>query len=152
MVCDKDLDDLLNQAYRYALSLTLNENDAFDLVQNSYLKLVEKRKPLIISYFIITIRNQFIDDRRKQKVKWDWLSKLHPSTSYEPNFTVEPYLEKVLSELNVKEREIIFLSVVQEYTAQEISDLMTIPRGTVLSILHRMKLKMKNKLKEKSRE
>lgn len=48
MVCDKDLDDLLNQCYRYALSLTQSEDDAFDLVQNSYLKLVEIKPEIFL--------------------------------------------------------------------------------------------------------
>lgn len=148
MVRDKDLDDLLNQCYRYALSLTQSEDDAFDLVQNSYLKLVENHKPLIITYFIRTIRNHFIDDKRKEKVRKNWMAMVIPIKSYVPTFTVEPYLEKALAELSDKEREIIFLSIVQEFTAQEIADLLSIPRGTVLSILHRSKNKMKNRMKE----
>ena len=39
--------------------------------------------------------------------------------------------------------------IVEEYTAQEISDLMNIPRGTILSILHRTKQKLKVQLTEK---
>ncbi len=152
MVYSKELEELLNRGYRYALSLTHNKDDAFDLVQNTYLKLVEKSKPLIISYLITTIRNQYIDNKRKENLRFKWQNKKNQETSYEPNFTVEPFLERILSELSPKEREIIFLSIVEEYTAKEIADVMTIPRGTILSILSRTKQKLKLKLKENIKE
>ncbi|MBL4707699.1 MAG: RNA polymerase sigma factor [Flavobacteriales bacterium] len=145
----KELEDLLNRAYRYALSLTHHADDAFDFVQNAYLKILEKQKPLVISYFILTIRNLFIDNKRKEKLRFAWATKSFQEDSYEATFTVEPYLEKILSELPEKNREIIFLSIVEEYTAQEIADLMKTPRGTILSILHRTKLKLKEQLTEK---
>ena len=149
MACSKELEDLLNRAYRYALSLTHNENDAFDLVQSSYLKLVEKGKPLLISYLITTIKNLNIDHKRREKVKRSWLEELNIKTKYEPLFSVEPFLEKILYALSDKNREILFLSIVEEYTAQEIADTLNIPRGTVLSILHRTKQKLKLQLTEK---
>lgn len=149
MACSKELEDLLNRAYRYALSLTHNENDAFDLVQSSYLKLVEKGKPLLISYLITTIKNLNIDHKRREKVKRSWLEKLNIKTKYEPLFSVEPFLEKILYALSDKNREILFLSIVEEYTAQEIADTLNISRGTVLSILHRTKQKLKLQLTEK---
>ncbi len=148
MACSKELENLLNRAYRYAFSLTHNENDAFDLVQSSYLKLVEKGKPLIISYLITTIKNLYIDYKRKEKLKFNWIQKLNPKTKYEPTFSVEPFLERILFELPDKNREILFLSIIQEYTAQEIADILNIPRGTVLSILHRTKKKLKKQLQE----
>jgi RNA polymerase sigma-70 factor, ECF subfamily len=149
MANSNELEELLNRGYRYALSLTNNNDDAFDLVQNAYIKIVEKGKPLIISYLIITIKNLFIDTKRKEKLRFKWFKTTSKTTIYHPNFTVEPYLEKILALLPVKNREIIFLSIVEEYTAQEIADLMNIPRGTILSILSRTKQKLRLKLKEK---
>ena len=151
MAYSEELEDLLNRGYRYALSLTHNKDDAFDLVQSTYLKLLEKSKPLVISYLIATLRNLYIDNKRREGLKLKWQNQTSKTTSYEPNFTVEPFLEKILSELPVREREIIFLSIVEEYTAQEISDLMNIPRGTILSILSRTKQKLKTKLEEKEK-
>jgi len=148
MAYSTELEHILNQGFRYALSLTTNEDDAYDLVQNSYLKILEKNKPLVISYLIRTIRNGFIDKKRKDRFRLNWLSKQKPNKSQEPNFGVEPYLEKILNKLPDKKREIIFLAIVQEYTAQEIADLMEIPRGTVLSILHRTKKELREKMQE----
>ncbi len=148
---DSELNEILNRGYKYALSLTNDKNDSFDLVQSSYLKIVEKNKPLIISYLITTIRNLFIDNKRKEKLKLNWIKMATPKTSYKANFTTEPYLEKILSQLSTRNREIIFLSILEEYTAQEISDLMKIPRGTILSILSRTKQKLKIQLNEKTK-
>ncbi|MEQ9265672.1 MAG: RNA polymerase sigma factor [Balneolaceae bacterium] len=151
MADSDETDELLNRGYRYALSLTLHHDDAFDLVQDSYVKLVEKKKPLVISYLITTIRNQFIDEKRRHKVRLKWEKNLSDKdTSYEPGGEVEPVLERLLSTLEPKKREILFLAIVEEYTAQEISDLMSIPRGTVLSTLSRTKKKLQVELQEKS--
>ncbi len=148
MVYGKDIEDLLNQAFRYALSLTHDEEDAFDLVHSSYLKVQEKGKPLITSYLIRTIRNLHIDLKRKEKLKISWIKRSNKKESYEPNVSVEPYLESLLSQLSERNREIMFLSIVQEYSAQEIADLLGTPRGSVLSILHRTKHQLREQLKE----
>lgn len=149
MVCSKELEDLLNRSYRYALSLTHHEDDAYDLVQSSYLKLLEKNKPVVISYLIPTVRNLYIDHKRKDKLRISWSVKSNQRDVQEPLFHGEPFLEKKLLELSDKNREIIFLSIVEEYTAQEIADLLSIPRGTILSILQRTKQKLKVQLTEK---
>ena len=146
----ENLEKLLNRAYRYALSLTHSQDDAFDLVQNAYLKILEKEKPLLISYFFPTIRNLFIDNKRREKLQFNLSSKLFQEDIQEPIFTTEPYLEKIISQLPSRNREIIFLSIVEEYTAKEIATLMDIPRGTILSVLHRTKEKLKEQLREKS--
>lgn len=149
MAYDKDLEEFLNRGYRYALSLTNSEDNAFDLVQSAYLNLREKNKPLVIPYFIRTIRNLHIDKKRKQLVRLKWINDAASNSNhYLPGISVEPYLEKLLTKLPIQNREILFLSVVEEYTAQEIADLLDMPRGTVLSTLSRTKKKLKSALEE----
>lgn len=149
MAKSKELEDLLNRAYRYALSLTHHSDDAFDLVHGAYLKILENQKPLVLPYLISSVRNSFIDKKRKEKLEMNWMRSSNQDTSHEPLFPGEPILEKMIKELPSKNREIVFLSIVEEYTAQEISDLMNIPRGTILSTLHRTKQKLKEQLTEK---
>jgi RNA polymerase sigma-70 factor (ECF subfamily) len=48
-----------------------------------------------------------------------------------------------LGHLRPREREALYLSAVESYTAQEIADLTGSPRGTVLSLLHRAKGKLR---------
>lgn len=149
MAYSKDLEDLLNRGFRYSFSLTNNEEDAFDLVQNAYLKICEQNKPLTISYLITTIRNSFIDQKRKQKTKFKWLNSINFKKSYTQPNSVEPTLDKLIANLKERDREILLLSVVEEYTAKEIGELLDIPRNTVLTILSRTKKKLKSQLEEK---
>lgn len=149
MAYSEDLEDLLNRGFRYGLSLSNNEEDAFDLVQNAYLKICEQNKPLVISYLITTIRNSYIDEKRKQKTKFKWLNSIRPKKSYSLPNSVEPTLEKLLSKLKDRDREILLLSVVEEFTAQEIAELLDMSRNTVLTILSRTKKKLKSQLAEK---
>ncbi len=143
-----ELEEILNQGYRYAIVLTKNKDLAFDLVQDSYLKTLEVNAPLQLPYFIKVIKNKFLDAQRRKQVKKKWMEKSTVQLSVlQPN-GVEPYLEKVINELPIKQREILILSVVEGFTAQEISDLMEIPRGTVLSILKRTKDKLRTQLNE----
>ena len=147
MISSKDIEDLLNRGYRYALSLTHNEDDAYDLVYSSYLTLSEKRKPVALAYLIKTIKNKFVDQKRHLAIKTKWQVENNTNNSYQSEPTIEPLLEKLLGELPVREREIIFLSAIEDYTAQEIADLINIPRGSVVSILSRTKKKLRLELK-----
>lgn len=149
MAYSEELEDLLNRGFRYSLSLTKDEDRAFDLVQNAYLKICEENKPLIIAYLIRTIRNSFIDQKRKQATKFKWLKSIDLKKSYSPPNNVEPVLEKLLANLKERDREILLLSVVEEYTAKEIGELLAMPRNTILTILSRTKKKLKSQLEEK---
>lgn len=55
----------------------------------------------------------------------------------------DPELERALDQLRATEREILFLSVLEEYSAREIAELTGRPRGTILSIIHRAKKKLR---------
>jgi RNA polymerase sigma-70 factor (ECF subfamily) len=55
-------------------------------------------------------------------------------------------MEAILAGLKPAEREILYLSAVEEYTTAEIAEMTGRPRGTVLSLLHRTKLKLRKRL------
>ena len=54
---------------RYAISVSGNRDDANDLVQDMYLKLYDCDKEINKSYVYCVIKNIFLDNYRKQKVK-----------------------------------------------------------------------------------
>lgn len=143
------LDEILQQGYRYAFSLTHSGDLAKDLVQEACLKVMQQNKPLEISYFIRVIRNTFIDDyRRSKKVMYSSIENSYNEPDDKPFPTAEPNLEKALDGLPVHEREILFLAVVEGFTAREIGNLTNRPRNTILSIISRTKQKLKKILKE----
>ena len=134
--------DLLQSGYRYALSLTHNEHEAEDLVQDVWLKLYIKgddikNKPL----FFTSIRNLFIDRYRKKKLLI--VEQLEETGNIE-GLTSEietTDIEKCLARLRPDEREVLFLNSVEEYTAKEIAEITNQPRSTVLSLMSRGKKK-----------
>jgi len=65
--------------------------------------------------------------------------------SLEENLIQQEEVEHLLRDLKSNERELLYLWAVEGYTAQEISDLQGGGRGTWLSKIYRIKLKLRNK-------
>jgi len=137
--------DLLQSGYRYALSLTHNEHEAEDLVQDVWLKLYinsnnERSKPL----FFTAIRNLFIDRyRRKKLIAMEQFDENDIADNKLPDINNDE-IEKCLCKLRPEEREALFLNGVEEYTAEEIAKLTMQSRSTVLSLISRGKKKFIN--------
>ena len=138
----------LNQFYRYCLALTGEEAQAHDLLQDSLEKYLRKRNPVKSSraYFRRIIRNLFIDQyRESSKREIIGLDEnIIPTTDNDlENMVVnKEETQIILKELNPEDRELLYLWAVEEYTARELADLLNCPRGTILSRLHRMKIKI----------
>ncbi len=60
--------DSLNQLYRFCYSLTSDENNAYDLLQNSLEKFLKSKtkKDNDLAFMYKIIRHQFIDDFRRR--------------------------------------------------------------------------------------
>jgi len=142
--------DLLQSGYRYGLSLSASRQEAGDLVHDAWLRLVKRymktpEKPLLFK----TIRNLYIDQLRRQQRVWQ-----HQQDEYFEYSSVESELERDiitademqyhLARLGDVEREALYLSAVEGYTADEIAAMTESTRGTVLSRLHRCKRKLRN--------
>ncbi len=140
--------EFLNAGYRYALSLCANHQDAEDLVHDAWIRL-EKRyrnspqKPLLFR----TIRNLYIDQyRRSRKVRFTSFDEagIDPkSESFEDAYMNTEEVQILLGRLRDVEREALYLSVVEGYTADEIATMTDSARGTVLSLVHRSRLKLR---------
>jgi len=138
--------DLLQSGYRYALSLTHDEPDAEDLVQEAWLRVYGKKGKHISRPLLFTaIRNIYIDHYRRNKlVVFESFDETEHSTIAPlPDREVTTAdLEKALHQLKPEERESLYLNAVEGYTTQEIADLTDRPRGTVLSMIHRSKQRL----------
>jgi RNA polymerase sigma-70 factor (ECF subfamily) len=140
--------ELIQAGYRYALSLTHNEHNAEDLVQDACFKLLKAHglvhaRPLLFT----AIRNLYIDRYRHENVLS--FEELHDDKEY-PEEDSAPLdfdvsmeeLERALATLRPEEREVIYLHYYESYTAQEIGGIVRKPRNTVLSLLARGKKKL----------
>ncbi len=148
-----NLDDLLNRGYRYALSLAHDHQYAQDLLQEACLKISRKGGPWQLSYLIVVIRHTFYDGVRQTNNfpnepldAFDLIGDLDIDL---PSFDHD--LEAALAQLNPKTREMLYLSVVEDYTAQELATLTNTPRGTILSKLHRAKSLLRQLLNNPAR-
>lgn len=149
-----NLDELLNRGYRYALSLTRNSDVAQDILQDACLRLSRRGGPWNIRYLNTTIRNRYIDQqRRAAKLDFGPLNETDLVDELDLSILlVDPQLEAALDLLRSEEREILYLSVIEGYSASEIAKLTKRPRGTILSSLHRTKKKLAKLLNECVRE
>ncbi len=144
---------LLQRGYRFALSLSHDPARAEDLLQEAWVSVLRARGPHTVSYLFATIRSRFVDHDRRELV--------HPTESLdaeprlareaEARFWTEPCrslparaaLHRALGLLRPEERVALVLSAVEGYTAREIGELMDAPRGTILSLMHRTRAKLR---------
>lgn len=138
--------DMLNAGYRYALSLSSNRQDAEDIVHDAWIRL-DKRygKAPEKGLLYTTIRNLYIDRyRRARKIQFsEYEEEFHgPDEVVPENITAEE-MDRFLHRLRDVEREALFLSVVEGYTADEIARMTSTARGTVLSMIHRSRIKLR---------
>jgi RNA polymerase sigma-70 factor, ECF subfamily len=141
---ESDQRELLQVAFRYAFSLTHHQCDAEDLVQSAWLKLLSmKAKVPAKNLLLVTIRNLFFDELRRRKIiSFCTLDEQEQMVSKSATHSAFGDIDAMLSELRPTEREALFLYEVEGYTASEISRLTGQPRGTVLSPMHRARLRL----------
>ncbi|HJY84532.1 MAG TPA: RNA polymerase sigma factor [Candidatus Binatia bacterium] len=146
------LDELLQRGYRYAMSLTHDSTRAEDLLQDSWTAVLQAGGAQTIGYLFSSIRSRFINQCRRERLvpmmQLDEATErglLDSGENRNDDLVRANYesLEKALSQLRPVEREALFLAVVEGYTAQEIANLTQQGRGTVLSLIHRAKAKMR---------
>ncbi len=146
----------LNRYFRYCFALTRDEVHAADLLQES-IKRYLSRPGLQSStkidnpdrYFLRLIRNQFIDTIRTHELETQSLVTEEivipiDGRTLEDVLIDREEVSRLLSNIAAAEREILYLWAVEEFTLAEIAAQIGKPLGTVLSKLHRIRLKLKN--------
>jgi RNA polymerase sigma factor (sigma-70 family) len=105
-------------------------------------------------YLFAAIRNRYVDRvRRNRKILFVSLDGEAESNELteeslagdlvESDVLESGMLHRALGALRPDERETLFLAVVEGHTAHEIASMTHRPRGTVLSLLHRTKQKLR---------
>ncbi|MDQ8202203.1 RNA polymerase sigma factor [Pelagicoccus sp. SDUM812003] len=135
----EDSDSVLVLAgFRFALSIVNNTADAEDLVQLAWLRLARKYGGVESrSLLFRTIRNLSIDRSRRSKIVQFEPIVADYESKHRTNPGTQIDIDAVLSELTNNERECLYLHAVEGYKASEIASLVKKPRGTVLSLIHR---------------
>jgi RNA polymerase sigma-70 factor (ECF subfamily) len=133
-------DSLKMKMINLAMSKTFNKFDAEDLVQQTYLKALERQDQFrgdnIDPWVITILKNLFIDSTRKKKedLLGDDIPELSVSDESD-TVLLERDKAKCLKGLSEKERDIISLKQTSSY--QEISEDLGIKSGTLRQIFSR---------------
>jgi RNA polymerase sigma factor (sigma-70 family) len=152
----------------FAYHLTYNEDDADDLVQETYLKAYRfienfEKGTNAKAWLFKILKNGFINDFRKKgrtpnTVDYEEVAKYHDDEegsgqSYtdlrEEMFSnlMGDEVTNAINSLPVEFRTVILLCDVEDFSYEEISKILDAPLGTVRSRLHRARNMLKEKLK-----
>jgi RNA polymerase sigma-70 factor (ECF subfamily) len=142
--------------YNFAYRLTNNEADARDLAQDAFLRVYRAWKSFqpgtsFLSWIYRIVTNLYRDELRRKKGRYQEQIPednepqefggarplaTDPIGDYVEGQLDEP-LAKALAQLSPDQRQVIVLADIEEYSYQEIADIMGCSIGTVRSRLHR---------------
>lgn len=166
-IFDKEFMPHIQAMYNFAFRLTLNEDDAKDLVQDTYLKAYRFIKSFesgtnAKAWLFRILKNSFINNYRKQskqpaKVDYQEVETYYNSEDVDKNITTDLRVEMVkdmigdeitiaLNALAVDFRTVVVLCDLEGFTYEEMAKILDIPIGTVRSRLHRARNLLKEKL------
>ncbi|HXP94038.1 MAG TPA: sigma-70 family RNA polymerase sigma factor [Candidatus Binatia bacterium] len=142
--------------YNFAYRLTGNEADARDLSQDAFLRVYRAWRSFqpgtsFLSWIYRIVTNLYRDELRRRKGRFqeeipednapqDFGGQrplaVNPIDEYVEGQLSEP-LARALQRLSAEQRQVIVLADLEEYSYQEIADIMGCSIGTVRSRLHR---------------
>ncbi|MBX2841527.1 MAG: sigma-70 family RNA polymerase sigma factor [Flammeovirgaceae bacterium] len=157
----------IDSMYNFAFKLTFDEEDAKDLVQDTYLKAFRfissfEKGTNAKAWLFRILKNSFINDYRKKskqpaKVDYQEVETFYNSENTDQNITIDLRSETMqnrigdevtnaLNSLGVDFRIVIILCDLEGFTYEEMAKILDIPIGTVRSRLHRARNLLKEKL------
>ena len=163
----------VDSMYNFAYRLTFDEDDAKDLVQDTYLKAFRfinsfERGTNAKAWLFRILKNSFINEFRKKskqpaKVDYNEVESYYNSDDAGENITTDLRVETVqhmigdeitgaLNALPVDFRTVIILSDLEGFTYEEMAKILDIPIGTVRSRLHRARNMLREKLVSYAKE
>ncbi len=166
---EKELLPHIDSLKTFAFHLTYNENDADDLVQETYMKAYRFIDKYIEgtnakAWLFKILKNAYINEYRKKskqptKVDFEEIISYHDSdekgnTNYldlrEEIFEnmMGDEVTTAINKLPIDFRTVILLCDIEGFTYEEISKIINVPIGTVRSRLFRARNMLKEKLKE----
>lgn len=159
----------INSMYNFAYRLTLDSDDAKDLLQDTYLKAFRfidsfQQGTNAKAWLFRILKNSFINDYRKKskepsKVDYQEVESFYNSEDVDrqitPDLRVEALQDMIgdeisiaLNSLDVDFRTVIILCDLEGFKYEEMAKILDIPIGTVRSRLHRARNLLKEKLSE----
>lgn len=169
LIFNQDFMPLMDAAYNFAFRLTLDEDDAKDLVQDTYMKAFRfitsfQRGTNAKAWLFRILKNSFINEYRKKskqpsKVDYQEIEQIYNSEDTAMSLTTDLRVDvlqgmigdevaNALNALAVDFRTVIILCDIEGFTYEEMAKILDIPIGTVRSRLHRARNILKEKLRD----
>lgn len=157
----------IDSMYNFAYRLTFDEDEAKDLVQDTYMKAFRfinsfQEGTNAKAWLYRILKNSFINDYRKKskqpaKVDYQEVEQFYNSEDTPSNATIDLRLEttkdmigdeisNALNSLAVDFRTVVILCDLEGFTYEEMAKILDIPIGTVRSRLHRARNLLREKL------
>jgi len=167
-IFDQEFMPHIHSMYNFGYRLTLDRDDAKDLVQDTYLKAFRfiesfQKGTNAKAWLFRILKNSFINDYRKKskepsKVDYQEVETYYNSEEVDrqitPDLRVESLKDMIgdeisnaLNSLDVDFRTVIILCDLEGFKYEEMAKILDIPIGTVRSRLHRARNLLKEKLK-----
>ena len=167
-IFEKEFLPHIDSMYNFAYRITFDEDDAKDLVQETYLKAYRfidsfQEGTNAKAWLFRILKNSFINEFRKKskepaKVDYQEVETFYNSEDVDEAITSDLRVEAVqemigdevsnaLNSLAVDFRTVIILCDLEGFTYEEMAKILDIPIGTVRSRLHRARNLLKEKLK-----
>jgi len=159
----------INSMYNFGNRLTLDQDDAKDLVQDTYMKAYRfiesfQKGTNAKAWLFRILKNSFINDYRKKtkepsKVDYQEVETYYNSEDVDRQITpdlrvdslkdmIGDEISNALNALDVDFRTVIILCDLEGFKYEEMAKILDIPIGTVRSRLHRARNLLKEKLSE----
>ncbi len=172
-IFDNEFMPHINSMYNFAYRLTLDEDDAKDLLQDTYLKAFRfidsfQQGTNAKAWLFRILKNSFINDYRKRskepsKVDYQEVESYYNSEDVDhqitPDLRVETLQDMIgdeisnaLNSLDVDFRTVIILCDLEGFKYDEMAKILDIPIGTVRSRLHRARNLLKEKLSDYAKQ
>lgn len=167
LIFDKEFMPHLSAMYNFAYRLANDEDEAKDLVQETFMKAYRfvhsfQQGTNSKAWLYRILKNSFINEYRKKskqpaKVDYQEVENYYNSEDADADYTVDMRVESVkdmmgdevtmaLNALPIDFRTVIILCDLEGFTYEEMAKILDIPIGTVRSRLHRARNLLKEKL------
>jgi len=171
-VFDQEFMPHIDSMYNFAFRLTFDEDDAKDLVQETYLKAYRfidsfQEGTNAKAWLFRILKNSFINEFRRKskeptKVDYQEVEDYYDSDAAEGTLTTDLRVESLrgmmgdevsnaLNSLDVDFRTVIILCDIEGFKYDEMAKILDIPIGTVRSRLHRARNLLRDKLSKYGR-
>ncbi len=167
---EKEVLSHLDRLYSYAIHLTSDRDDAFDLVQDTYLNALKSEMQYSLgtnagAWLFTIMRNLFLNKLRRKNRKnegnvGEWIDQMagtdmigFEKTKTDPSARLFDRLlrediVRAINTLPVEFREAVVLCDIQGFSYADISMILGVPIGTVRSRIHRGRMILRNMLAE----